>query len=186
MNISSVGAVGTSYQVSSAGKSPAQAINELKTQKKALEERLKNGESEVQGKINSIDEQIHRLETRMDKITGKEKCQTCEERRYQDGSDDPGVSFKTASKISPENAASAVRGHEYEHVVRERAKAEREDREVVSQTVTLKSAVCPECGKPYVSGGETVTTTKSKPENPYAVGIPNENENTGDKLNTCI
>ena len=92
------------------------------------------------------------------------ECQTCKERKYQDGSDDPGVSFKTPTNIAPEQAASAVRGHEMEHVVREQAKAQREDRKVVSQTVTMHTAICPECGKAYVSGGTTRTTTKANPE----------------------
>ena len=93
------------------------------------------------------------------------ECQTCENRKYQDGSDDPGVSFKTATKLSPEDAATAVRGHEMEHVVRDQAKASRENREVVSQSVTISTAVCPECGTVYASGGETTTVTKAKPEN---------------------
>ena len=92
-----------------------------------------------------------------------EECQTCKNRKYQDGSDDPGVSFKTATNIAPEQAASAVRGHEQEHVVREQAKAQREDRKVVSQSVTIHTAICPECGDVYVSGGTTRTTTKANP-----------------------
>lgn len=87
------------------------------------------------------------------------ECQTCKERKYQDGSDDPGVSFKTAQHIAPEAAAAAVRGHEMEHVVREQASAAREGRRVVSQSVTYHTAICPECGKAYVSGGTTRTTT---------------------------
>ena len=83
------------------------------------------------------------------------ECQTCKERKYQDGSDDPGVSFKTPTNIAPEQAASAVRGHENEHVVR------REDRKVVSQSVTYHTSICPECGKAYVSGGTTRTVTKA-------------------------
>ena len=94
----------------------------------------------------------------------KGKCQTCEKRKYQDGSDDMGVSFQTPTHIAPESAASRVRGHEMEHVVREQAKAEREDREVVSQSVTLHTSVCPECGKVYVSGGNTRTVTAAKRE----------------------
>lgn len=93
-----------------------------------------------------------------------EKCQTCEQRRYQDGSNDMGVSFKTPTRIAPEAAGAMVRSHEQEHVTRERAKAEREDREVVSQSVTLHTDVCPECGKVYISGGTTRTTTASRPE----------------------
>ena len=92
------------------------------------------------------------------------ECQTCEKRKYQDGSDDMGVSFKTPTNVKPEQAASAVRGHEMEHVVREQAKAKREGREVVSQSVTMHTGICPECGKTYVSGGTTHTVTRAAPE----------------------
>lgn len=87
------------------------------------------------------------------------ECQTCAKRKYQDGSNDPGVSFKTPAHISAENAASVVRGHEMEHVSHEQAKAEQEDRKVVQQSVTLHTDICPECGKVYVSGGTTRTVT---------------------------
>jgi len=93
--------------------------------------------------------------------TDNGECQTCKNRKYQDGSNDPGVSFKTATKLSPEEAAVAVRSHENEHVVRNQAKAEREDRKVVSQSVVLHTAICPECGDPYISGGTTRTVTKA-------------------------
>ena len=89
------------------------------------------------------------------------ECETCKERKYQDGSDDPGVSFKTPTHIGPDQAAAAVRGHENEHVVREQAKAQQEDRKVVSQSVTYHTDICPECGKTYVSGGTTRTVTKA-------------------------
>ena len=89
------------------------------------------------------------------------ECQTCKERKYQDQSDDPGVSYQTPTNIAPEQAAAAVRGHEQEHVVREQASAQREGREVVSQSVTLHTAICPECGKVYISGGTTRTATRS-------------------------
>jgi len=92
------------------------------------------------------------------------ECQTCKERKYQDGSDDPGVSFKTPTNVAPEQAASAVRGHENEHVVREQAKARQEGRKVVSQSVTYHTGICPECGKAYVSGGTTRTVTKADTE----------------------
>lgn len=105
------------------------------------------------------------------------ECQTCENRKYQDGSDDPGVSFKTATKLSPEEAATAVRGHEMEHVTREQAKASREDREVISQSVTIKTAICPECGTVYTSGGTTRTVTKGTAENTTEES-PEENNNT--------
>lgn len=92
------------------------------------------------------------------------KCETCEKRKYQDGSDDMSVSFQTPTNIKPEQVASAVRGHEMEHVVHEQAKARRDDRKVVSQSVTLHTDICPECGKVYISGGETRTVTKANPE----------------------
>ncbi len=93
--------------------------------------------------------------------TDNGECETCKNRKYQDGSNDPGVSFKTATKLSPKEAAVAVRSHENEHVVRNQAKAEREDRKVVSQSVVLHTDICPECGDPYISGGTTRTVTKA-------------------------
>lgn len=97
------------------------------------------------------------------------ECQTCERRKYQDGSNDMGVSFKTPTRIAPEAAGAMVRSHEQEHVSRERAKAEREGRRVVSQSVTLHTDICPECGKVYISGGTTQTTTAAKSEPAEAV-----------------
>lgn len=93
------------------------------------------------------------------------ECQTCENRKYQDGSSDPGVSFKTATHLTPEEAASAVRGHEMEHVVRNQAKAAREDRKIVSQSVIIHTDICPECGRVYTSGGTTRTVTSGKSGN---------------------
>ena len=74
--------------------------------------------------------------------------------------------FGTESFPSPEQAAAAVRGHEMEHVVREQASAAREDRKVVSQTVSIHTEICPECGDVYVSGGttRTVTAAENQPE----------------------
>ena len=102
------------------------------------------------------------------------KCETCEKRKYQDGSDDMGVSFQTPTRVDPDQAASAVRGHEMEHVVREQAKAQREDRKVVSQSVTLHTAICPECGKTYVSGGTTRTTTAANTKAEAPANEPEE------------
>lgn len=93
------------------------------------------------------------------------RCETCEERKYQDGSDDMGVSYQTPTRIDPDQAASAVRGHEMEHVYREQAKADREGRKVVSQNVTMHTEICPECGKSFVSGGTTHTVTKADTDN---------------------
>ena len=44
-----------------------------------------------------------------------EECQTCKNRKYKDKSNEM-VSFKSPAHLSPENAASAVRAHEQEHV----------------------------------------------------------------------
>lgn len=89
------------------------------------------------------------------------RCETCEKRKYQDGSDDSSVSYQTPTRIDPDLVASAVRGHEREHVYHEQARAKREGRKVVSQTVTLHTDICPECGRTYISGGTTRTVTKA-------------------------
>lgn len=127
----------------------------------------------LDNKIKNLEDRISKLQNRLDKLNSKEEtgeCETCENRKYQDDSDDPGVSFKTASKISG-NAEAAVRSHENEHVTRNQAKAEREDKEIVYQSVRIKHGICPECGASYVSGGETVTVTRTKPEDRYDVGL---------------
>lgn len=96
---------------------------------------------------------------KLDKV---KECQTCKRRKYQDISNDPSVSFKAPTHISPEASASAVSAHEYEHVSHESAKAKQEGKEVVSQSVQIQTAICPECGRVYVAGGKTTTVTKEK------------------------
>lgn len=100
-----------------------------------------------------------------------EECQTCKNRKYQDGSDEM-VSFKTAQHVSPESAASAVRAHEQEHVSNAYKKAATDNGKVVSASVSIHTAVCPECGRTYVSGGTTHTQIKYyNEENPYQQGL---------------
>lgn len=94
-----------------------------------------------------------------EKTQEETECKTCKERKYQDGSNDPGVSFKTPGHIDPGQSASVVRGHEMEHVVNERVKAKSEGRRVISQSVTMQTGICPECGRVYTAGGVTRTTT---------------------------
>lgn len=88
------------------------------------------------------------------------ECETCKNRKYQDGSNDPGVSFKSAQHIDPTQSASIVAGHEMEHVAHEQAKAQQEGGEVVNQSVRLHGAFCPDCGRYYVAGGVTETTVR--------------------------
>lgn len=98
------------------------------------------------------------------KISG-ERCQTCENRKYQDGSDE-NVSFKSAAHVSPEAAVSAVRAHEGEHVSNAYTSAAQKNGKVISAAVSIHTSVCPECGRTYVSGGTTSTKIKY-PANPY-------------------
>lgn len=96
-----------------------------------------------------------------------EECQTCKNRKYRDGSDEM-VSFKNAAHISPESAASTVRAHEQEHVSNAYKKAATDNGKVVNASVSIHMAVCPECGRTYVSGGTTHTQIKYfNEDNPY-------------------
>lgn len=94
-------------------------------------------------------------------------CKTCKERKYQDGSDE-NVSFKSAQHISPENAGARVRAHEGEHVANAYNKAEKDGGKVIQASVSIHTAICPECGRTYVSGGTTHTKISYPNEkNPY-------------------
>ncbi|MCR5656868.1 MAG: hypothetical protein K6G06_05330 [Butyrivibrio sp.] len=96
------------------------------------------------------------------------ECETCKNRKYQDGSNE-NVSFKSAQHISPEAAASRVRGHEQEHVANAYKKAAQENGKVINASVKIETSVCPECGRTYVSGGLTTTQIMYKNEdNPYS------------------
>ena len=95
------------------------------------------------------------------------ECQTCKNRKYTDGSDEM-VSFKAPGHIDPNNAAAVVLGHEQEHVSNAYNKARNNDGHVERATVRLKTDICPECGRSYISGGETNTQIKYYNEdNPY-------------------
>ena len=95
------------------------------------------------------------------------ECETCKNRKYQDGSDEM-VSFKTAQHMSPTQAASRVRAHEQEHVSNAYDKAAQNNGKVLQASVAIHTAICPECGTTYVSGGTTSTKIKySNEENPY-------------------
>ncbi len=95
-------------------------------------------------------------------------CQTCRERKYQDGSNESDVSFKAPGHISPKASAATVMAHEQQHVSNAYEKAAQKDGQVVSCSVSLRTAVCPECGTVYVAGGKTNTSIAYPDEsNPY-------------------
>lgn len=190
MGVGLVGAGSTAVDSGKYGKNTVgeieNMINRTKLERENYQKQAKSAENSK--RISELDERLNNLKTRLDKLKEKQdngECQTCENRKYQDGSDDPGVSFKTAAKVGPEGAAAAVRGHEYEHVYRNQAKAAQEGKEIVYQNVRIKTAICPECGKSYVSGGETTTVTKSKPveksDTENAVSADNKNAKSPEK-----
>ena len=101
------------------------------------------------------------------KLSSPAECETCKNRKYQDGSEEM-VSFKSAQHISPNAAAARVRGHEAEHVSNAYKEAAQHNGKVLQASVALKTAVCPECGRVYVCGGVTATKIKySNEDNPY-------------------
>lgn len=97
---------------------------------------------------------------RTQKTTGKAECQACKERKYIDGSDEGNVSFKAPGHIAPEASASVVLSHEKEHVANAKREGNKPGNELISATVSLKTAICPECGRSYVAGGTTRTLIK--------------------------
>lgn len=127
------------------------------------------GGKEVEGLLSGEDEEKDKNKI---KLPGKGdgpngECETCKNRKYQDGSDE-NVSFKNAAHISPEAAATAVRAHESEHVSNAYTKAAEDDGKVINASVIIQTSVCPECGRTYVSGGVTSTSIKySNESNPY-------------------
>ncbi|MBP5607336.1 MAG: hypothetical protein J6X66_03595 [Lachnospiraceae bacterium] len=112
------------------------------------------------------------MDEREAKRLGKVECETCKERKYQDGSDEQ-VSFKSATTINPAAAEARVRGHEQEHVANAYDKAEEGGGKVLRASIRLKFAVCPECGRSYCAGGVTDTTIKYPKDDPYS-----KNENS--------
>lgn len=161
-------------------------LNKLKQQRDEVkQEKNRTNDSALDTRITNLEQRIQTLQSRIEKLKEKQdgECQTCKNRKYQDGSDDPGVSFKTAGKIAPEVSAAVVKSHENEHVVRDRAEADREGREVVSQTVRLKHGICPECGTTYVAGGVTETVTRTKSDSRFDVGTEPKHKQRGNLLN---
>ena len=101
------------------------------------------------------------------RASSPKECQTCKERKYQDGSDE-NVSFKSPQHVSPTGAGARVRAHEGEHVSNAYTKAEKDGGKVLQASVSIHTAICPECGRTYVSGGTTRTKISyPNEENPY-------------------
>lgn len=98
------------------------------------------------------------------------ECQTCKNRKYVDGSNEADVSFKAPGHIAPGQSYARVMSHEQEHVANARQKTAGKDARLLSATVSLKIATCPECGRTYVAGGTTNTTIEYSKENPYDNG----------------
>ncbi len=119
------------------------------------------------GNIPNFNTGYHSMTEKPGYKSSPAECDTCKSRKYQDGSDE-NVSFKAASHISPSASGARVRAHEAEHVSNAYSKAAEKDGQVVSVGVSIRTAVCPECGRTYTAGGETRTTLKYPNEsNPY-------------------
>ena len=123
--------------------------------------------SEADGEKHIIRNPGESTEKQAGRKSSPAECETCKNRKYQDGSDE-NVSFKSAAHISPDAAASRVRSHEQEHVSNAYKEAAQNNGEVVSCNVAIHTSVCPECGRTYVSGGTTSTQIRYfNEENPY-------------------
>ena len=113
----------------------------------------------------------------------KAECQTCKERKYQDGSDEE-VSFKSAQHISPTEAGTRVRAHEQEHVSNAYKKAAEDGGKVLQASVSIHTAICPECGRTYISGGTTKTRIAYPNEdNPYQKNRKNADKQATEGMN---
>lgn len=164
--------------------------NEL-TEKSRIDREIKKYKAQLEKiELNKEDEKNTSKQTESEKEADRKRrfdsfeCETCKNRRYQDDSGDSGVSFQTPAKIDPRAADMAVRSHENEHVVRNRDKAEREGMKIVSQSVTIQRAICPECGKLYTAGG--LTRTRMKTDNSdarFSVGMF-DSQKTGRRFNS--
>lgn len=130
------------------------------------------GGSEDAGKVKPILNPGESTKVLPGKKSSPAECETCKERKYQDGSDEGNVSFKTAQHISPESAGAAVRAHENEHVSNAYKKAAQNNGKVLQASVAIHTSVCPECGRTYVSGGTTTTKIKyGNEDNPYVKNL---------------
>lgn len=118
------------------------------------------------GKVNKINPLGEKENLTIGKTKSSE-CQTCKSRKYVDQSGDSNVSFKTPAHISPQDSYGKVAAHESQHVANARSEGGKPGAQLLSASVSLKMELCPECGSPYVAGGETRTVLKYEVDNPY-------------------
>ncbi|MCM1057547.1 MAG: hypothetical protein NC517_08070 [Firmicutes bacterium] len=182
MNLS-IGAFGSNAYTGQKGAAPAVSFSQEQKAGLTPAEEIKRDEKEQERReLLGIKDPMEPKDSRKPKDSMEprrpgekkkpgEECQTCKNRKYQDGSDEM-VSFKSAAHISPESAAARVRAHEQEHVSNAYTKAAKDNGKVISASVSIHTAICPECGRTYVSGGTTQTQIKYYNEdNPYQKGL---------------
>ncbi len=125
---------------------------------------LEKKQREAMGIKSPADEVQEKIKKRCDPTC---ECETCKRRKYVDGSDEM-VSFKSAQHIPQAAVATRVRAHEQEHVSNAYKKAAQDNGKVLQASVAIHTAICPECGRTYVSGGTTTTRIAYyNEENPY-------------------
>ena len=136
--------------------------------------------------LSGIDNQRYSDNT-VGEVRPKEECQTCKNRRYVDGSDEM-VSYKAPANISPESSAARVMAHEQEHVSNAFGKAAKMNGTVIQASVSLKTAICPECGRAYVAGGTTTTKIMYPKNNPYSDNRKSSDRNAtvGANIDTSV
>ena len=81
------------------------------------------------------------------KRSGQVECETCASRKYQDGSDESNVSFKSPGHISPSASMATVSAHEREHVSNAYKSAAKDNGRVLQASVAYSRSICPECGR---------------------------------------
>lgn len=160
-----------SDRAGAAGKDSQNAQSPLQQEEATNPLQPEDSKDQVTTDVRQKDDKDLTPEERRAKASGHkstpEECETCKRRKYQDGSDEM-VSFKAAGHIDPGNAAAVVMSHEQEHVSNAYQKAKDNNGEVLRASVRLKTSICPECGRTYISGGETSTQIRYYNEtNPY-------------------
>lgn len=165
----SIRAIGENEQ---SGRISAMELWRKQIELSKLERNMRQGDFSGANEASKLSNEIENNKNDNNIRTGKAECATCASRTYVDKSNDSSVSFQTPTHVPAAQSFSAVAGHEAEHVRNENTKAVAEKREVVSSSVTISYAICPECGASYASGGLTRTVTKDAADG--GIGYMNE------------